>query len=255
MTALIIDDEKQSHEALLRLTAGEHDVQVLGQGYSVGEGLSLVQTLQPELVFLDVEMPDGTGFDLLEKLGKPSFQVVFITAYNKYAEAAFRFGALDFLTKPVQRELLQESLERMRNKQAERYTLEQLYIALETFHQAHQRKLPLRIAIPTSRGLEMIPVSDILYLEADWNYTYFHFMRGGVKLKLHASQSLKNYESALESYPDFLKVHRSYVVNLLQVDRFNRSDSALELSDGSVVPVARGSREELEERLRGGMSG
>lgn len=140
----------------------------------------------------------------------------------------------------------------MRHKQAERYTLEQLQIALETFHQAQQRKLPKRIAIPTSRGLEMIPVSDILYLEADWNYTYFYFMRGGAKQKLHASQSLKNYESALENYTDFLKVHRSYIVNLLQVDRFNRSDSALELCDGSVVPVARGSREEAEVRLRGG---
>lgn len=209
----------------------------------------MVQAYHPELVFLDVEMADGTGFDLLKQLGTPSFQVVFITAHNKYAEAAFRFGALDFLTKPVQRELLQEALERMRQRKAERYTLEQLHIALETFHQGHQRKLPQRIAVPTSKGLEMIPVSDILYLEADWNYTYFHFMRGGVKQKLHASQNLKYYESALEHYSDFLKVHRSYIINLLQVDRFIRSDSTLELRDGSEVPVARGSKEEVEKRL------
>jgi two-component system LytT family response regulator len=249
MTALIIDDEKQSHEALLRLTAGEADVQVLGQGYSVQEGLDLLARLRPELVFLDVEMPDGTGFDLLEKIGSPAFQVVFITAFNKYAETAFRFGALDFLTKPVQRELLNETLERMRQRQAERYTLEQLQIALETFRQAQWRKLPQRIAIPTSKGLEMITVSDIFYLEAALNYTDFHFMRGGVKQKLNASQNLKQYETALDGYQDFMKVHRSYIVNLMQVDRFIRSDSALEMRDGSLVPVARGSREELEERL------
>lgn len=252
MRAIIVDDEKQSHEALIRLLepAGP-DVEIVGQGYSVAEGLALTARHRPELVFLDVEMPDGTGFDLLEKIGHPAFHVVFITAYNRYAETAFRFGALDFLTKPLDVALLGQALERVRRRESERYTLEQLQIALETFQQGREKKLPRRIAISTSRGLDMITVSDILYLSAEHNYTDFHYLLADKKQRLTASLHLKTYEEHFEPYPEFMKVHRSYIVNLMQVDRYAKSDSALVLRDGALVPVARLNREAVEARLEG----
>jgi len=252
MRTIIVDDEKQTHEAIARLLQPANmDVEIVGNGYSVADGLALAKRYQPDLVFLDVEMPDGTGFDLLEKMGKPAFHVVFITAYNKYAETAFRFGALDFLTKPLDSELFSAALDRVRKRQSEQYTLEQLQIALETFHQAREKKLPKRIAISSSKGLEMITVEDILYLEADLNYTDFHYLHSGKKGKLTASLNLKVYEQHFEPYPEFMKVHRSYIVNLMMVERYLKGESALVMRGGGMVGVARGCREGVEERLGG----
>ncbi len=250
MRTLIIDDEKQSHEALARLLApSQGDVEIVGNAYCVADGLKLAQQCQPELVFLDVEMPDGTGFELLERMGNPAFHVVFITAYNKYAETAFRFGALDFLTKPLNAELLNETLDRFRKRQAEKYTLEQLQIALETFHQGKSKKMPQRLAVSSSKGLEMMTVSDILYLNADLNYTDFYFLNLGKRQKVTASLNLKVYEEHFEPYPEFMRVHRSHIVNLMMVDRYLKAESALVMRDGEMVPVARGYRDVLEDRL------
>jgi len=252
MRTLIIDDEKQTHEALGRLLEPVHrDVQIVGNGYSVADGLRLTAALQPELVFLDVEMPDGTGFDLLEKAGRPAYHVVFITAFNKYAEAAFRFGALDFLTKPLDALLLNEALERVRQRRHELLTIEQLQIALETFRRAPEKKLPQRMAISTSKGLEMITVADILYLDAQLNYTDFHCQVSGKKNKITASLNLKVYENHFEAYPEFMKVHRSHIVNLMMVDRYLKGDNALVMRDGARVPVSRSNGVVVEERLVG----
>jgi two-component system, LytTR family, response regulator len=252
MRTIIIDDEKQTHEAIARLLVpANKDVHIVGNGYSVAEGLVLAHQHHPDLVLLDVEMPDGTGFDLLEKIGKPAFHVVFITAYNKYAETAFRFGALDFLTKPLDADLLDAALDRVRKRQSEQYTLEQLQIALETFHQAKDKKLPKRIAISSSKGLEMMTVEDILYMEADLNYTDFHYLHLGKKNKVTASLNLKVYEQHFEPYPEFMKVHRSHIVNLMMVDRYLKGDNALVMRDGGVVAVARGFKEGVEGRLGG----
>lgn len=250
MRTIIIDDEKQTHEAIARLlNPSQMDVEIVGNGYSVAEGLSLAQRCKPELVFLDVEMPDGTGFELLERMGSPAFHVVFITAYNKYAERAFRFGALDFLTKPFSQELLFETLDRVRKRQSERYTLEQLKIALETFQEGQNQKLPKRIVVSTSKGLELMTVADILYLNAELNYTDFLYWKLGQKQKLTASLNLKTYEEHFQSYPEFMKVHRSHIVNLMMVDRYLKADNVLVMRDGFQIPVARAHKDDLENRL------
>lgn len=250
MRTLIIDDEKQTHDAIRQLLQPDHtDVEIIGDGYSVAQGLALASSLQPDLVFLDVELPDGFGFNLLEKMGRPAFHVVFITAFNKYAETAFRFGALDFLTKPLSRELLKEALDRVRQRRSELFTMEQLQIALETFHNAPEKKLPQRIAISTSKGLEMITVADILYLDAQMNYTDFYCQVSGKKSKITASLNLKAYETHFEPYTAFMKVHRSHIVNLMMVDRYLKSDNALVMRDNASIPVSKLHRDELEKRL------
>lgn len=251
MKAIIVDDEKQSHDALSHLLQPlQNDVEILAHGYSVKEGLDLTATYKPDLVFLDVEMPDGTGFDLLEKLGKPAFYVVFVTAYNKYAETAFRFGALDFLTKPIQSDLFAETMERAMQRFQEKFTIEQLQIALETFYNAKEKKLPERIAISTSKGLELMPVDHILHLNAEMNYTDFFYMGLGKTRKLTASLPLKTYELHFEPYESFMKVHRSHIANLMMVDQYLKGDQCLVMRDGSRVPVAKTYKDELERRLR-----
>ncbi len=239
MKAIIIDDEKQSHDALTHLLQPlKSDVDILAHGYSVKDGVDLTAAHKPDLVFLDVEMPDGTGFDLLEKLGKPAFYVVFITAYNKYAETAFRFGALDFLTKPIQSDLFAETMERAMQRFQEKFTIEQLQIALETFYSAKEKKLPERIAI------------QILHLIAEMNYTDFFYLSLGKTRKLTASLPLKTYELHFEPYESFMKVHRSHIVNLMMVDQYLKGDQCLVMRDGSRVPVAKPYKDELEQRLR-----
>ncbi len=250
MNVLIIDDETHSHEALTRLLVPAHqEVQVLAHAYNVEEGVNLARAHHPDLVFLDVEMPDGTGFDLLERIGKPSFYVIFITAHNKHAETAFRFGALDFLTKPIEPGLLGEAVSRAKERLNERFTMEQLRIALEAFYNAKEKKLPERIAIHTSKGMQLLPVEDILYLEADANYTDFHYVSLGKKRVLTASLNLKVYDEHFEPYATFMKVHRSYIVNLRMVDQYLKGDQVLVLRDGTQVGVSKTFKEEVEERL------
>ncbi len=251
MNVLIIDDEPRSHETLKTLLAPSYqDVNIVAQGYNVEEGLTLAKAYQPDLVFLDVEMPDGTGFELLQRLGQPAFYVVFITAYNKYAETAFRFGALDFLTKPIESGLLAETMERARARMHEKFTLTQLQVALETFYQAKEQKLPERIIIHTSKGLELVPVEQILFLDAEANYTDFHYLSLSKKKTVTASFNLKVYEAHLTPYPSFMKVHRSSIINLKMVEQYLKGEHSVVLRDGSQVPVAKSYRDELEGRLR-----
>jgi two-component system, LytTR family, response regulator len=249
MKAIIIDDELQSHEVLKKLLEKGHpDVQVVASGYNVAEGLHLIQTHRPELVFLDIEMPGGTGFDLLEQVGHPDFYVVFITAHNQYAVAAIRSGALDYLLKPVSSESLNQAMSRVHAKHRENLSIEQWRVAFEAFQLASQQKLPTRMTLSTQEGIHYIPVDEILRFEADGNQTEV-FTRSSKK-RLIASVNIGEYVEQFEPYVSFMKVHRSHLVNLLFIDKYVRSDGGyLVMADGAQVPVSRGYRDLLLERL------
>lgn len=249
MRTIIIDDDKSSHDALiLRLSPAHPDVKVLGSAFSVLEGLELVRQLQPELVFLDVELPDGTGFDLLEKIGKPAFYVVFITAYNKYAEMAFRFGALDFLTKPLDSTHLSETLGRVRERYQEKYTIEQLQAALDAFDRGIEKKPPNRICIPTNAGYSLVPLDNIIHLVAGRNYTDFHILNRSKPLV--SAYNIGTHEKDFEHHPAFMRVHRSHIANLLLADEYVKKDGGyLLMRDGYQVPVSEKCKDELLARL------
>jgi two-component system, LytTR family, response regulator len=250
MRIIIIDDEQQSHDSLRHhLGQSGSGVEVVASGYSVQQGMELLRQHKPDLIFLDVELPDGTGFQLLEKMGKPSCYVVFITAHNRYAETAFRFGALDFLTKPIDPDLLEETLVKAKERYEQKFTIEQLQIALETFYNAQEKKLPQRIAVSTNKGLELLRVEEIAYLEAQQNYTDFHLLTQGKKRSVMASLTLKTYEQHLEQYDEFLKIHRSHIINLLMVDQYIKGEHCVVLRDGSQVAVAKGFKDILEQKL------
>ena len=249
MKAIIVDDEQQSHEVLKTLLEQSHpDIEITASGYSVEEGLRLAAAQQPDLVFLDVEMPDGTGFDLLEKTGEPDFHVIFITAHNKYAQDAIRFGALFFLLKPIDSELLGQALVKVRQKQAEKATIEQWRLAYEAFQQFQQQQLPKRMTVSTMEGIHFVPVNDIIRFKADGNTTDIHI--NGRKKRLIASVNLGEYVHQFEAYPNFMRVHRSHLVNLDFVAMYSRADGGyLVMKDGSEVGVSRKFREELLRRL------
>jgi two-component system LytT family response regulator len=250
MTALIVDDEPDSHVALKGLLRLYHpDIQVLASYYDIAHGLAGIREHQPELLLLDIELPDGLGFDLLKQLGKPSCWVVFITAHGHYARSAIRFGAIDFLTKPVTAEELGIALSRVREQQLERITIQrQIEILQEALRNQSHNQLPSLLAIHTQKGILYRRVADIIRLKADTNYTDFFFSTEPHKVK--ASVNLGEYEDQFLPYRSFMRVHRSHLVNLTFVESYVHEGGHLELKNGDRVIVSRSRREELFQRLK-----
>ena len=249
MRAIIVDDEQQSHEVLKNLLSKGHpDIKVAASGYGVQEGLKLIASHEPDLVFLDVEMPDGTGFDLLKKIGKPDFHVIFITAHHEYAQNAIRFGALYYLLKPLDPELLVAALAKVREKQEEKNNIEQWRLAYLAFQQFMKNKLPDTMTVSTMEGVYFIPVKDIIHFKADGNTTDIHIE--GWPKPMIASVNIGEYVKQFEPYPNFMRVHRSHLVNLDYKSMLVRTDGGyLVMKDGAEVPVSRQFKDELLKRL------
>lgn len=250
LKALIIDDEKDSHLVLHRLLKNhQQQIGVLASGYCIADGYRLLQEYQPDLIFLDIEMPDGLGFDLLKKIEEPDFDIIFITAHNKYAVTAIKFGALDYLLKPIKRKELKEAIERViKRREKERVSKEQILTALEAFQRFQSRTLPTRIGISTAEGILYKKVEEIIRLEAKQNYTEFSLSSDTKKVL--ASGNLKEYEKQFEYYPEFMRVHRSHLVNLKFVDKYVKSEGGyLVMQDGAEVNVSNQNKEELLDRM------
>lgn len=250
MRVIIIDDEQQSHKALTtQLKINHPDIQIIAQAYNVEEGYQAISRTSPNLLFLDIEMPDGTGFDLLKRFDKIDFQVIFITAHNQYAQQAIRFGALDYLLKPIIREELAVAINRAKEKLREKISMDQLQLMMETFQLLQQKKLPTRIAISTSEGIIYKQVKDIIRLEAKQNYTEFTFV--DTSKTLLASVNLGEYEEQFAPYEEFMRVHRSHLVNLRFVERFVKiGGNSLQLLNGNNISVSRIYKDKLLKILQ-----
>lgn len=250
MDTIIIDDEKDSHEVLKDMLSKSHpDFRVVASGFSVKEGLNLIRKFSPNLIFLDIEMPDGTGFDLLKQLGEqPNLQVIFVTAHKHYALTAIRFGALHYILKPIDSDFLDEALQKARRKQQEKISQQQLQILWETLENLQDRKLPTRIGISTQEGIIYKTVKDIIRLEAQQNYT--EFIIDHTSKKILAAINLGEYEEQFKPYAEFMRVHRSHMVNLAYVDKFVKSEGGyLVMQDGAKISVSRLYKDALLNRL------
>ncbi len=248
MKAIIIDDEPKSRLMLTSILAEHHpEIEVIAQGSNVQEGYQLLRTYQPDIVFLDIEMPDGKGFDVLEKLEQTDFQVIFITAHNEYAITAIRFGALDYLLKPVVPAELTQALARASHELKNKITYDQIQVLLETIQNLEMRKLPSRIAISTSSGIIYKKMERIFRLKAAQNYTEIYIYNEPKKIL--AAHNLGEYVEQFEQYPDFMQVHRSELVNLNYIEKFIRAESILVMKDLSEVRVSRRFKDALLERM------
>lgn len=233
MNVIIIDDESAVRNTLTALLRdGYPDLKILAQAGSVEEGLEAIGRHQPDLVFLDVEMPDGTGFDLLKKIQDVNFRVVFITGHQKYALDAIKVSALDYLLKPVDDSELQLAIEKARvivNKEEESLKLQALIENLQ------DRKILKRIILRTAAALQLISVSEIIRAEADSNYTNF-YLSGNRHIIV--SRTIKEFESML-SGSGIIRVHQSHLVNIIHIDRFMKHDGGyLLLREGTKIPVS-----------------
>ena len=205
---------------------------MLATASSVSEGKQLLQQIKPNVVFLDVELGDGTGMDLLQSLSEIQFSVIFITAFNKYAVDAFTFSAIDFLLKPFDVEAIERSVQRAENAQERAIQLEQLNVLIE---HSTPNQMGKRLVLRDAQAVHYTLVSNILYCEAKGAYTNIVLEK---QAPITVSKHLKEYEMLLNPF-QFVRVHNSFLVNPEHVVRYEKKDGGfLVLSNGTIVPVS-----------------
>lgn len=240
LTAVIVDDEEDSVN-LLRIQLQKYCPQI-GEVFSFNSPLKALQEielLKPDLVFLDIEMPELNGFQFLEKLMPLTFSVVFITAYNEFAIKAFRFSALDYLVKPIYVEDLIEAVKKATNvsKPSEGQ--------LDLFQRQMQLEKVNKIAVSSLSGIVFINLDDILYVEASSNYSILVLVDGE---KVIVSKTLKDVQEILENR-HFFRIHRQWIINLNKVKYFNKNDCLLTMENNKQLQVARIQKDKLIERF------
>lgn len=241
--AVIVDDEPYSCEVLgMLLQKYCPEVSVEAICYSPEVAFRVLSSANVQLLFLDVEMPHLNGFQLLEKLPRINFEIIFTTSYDQYAIKAFRCSALDYLLKPVDREELQSAVKKALAR-LQSPMPQQFEILLQKINSSGTVS---RIALPTMEGLQLVPMESIICCLSSSNYTIFHLKD---KQKLTVSRTLKEIEEMLEDH-HFLRVHHSHLVNVNEIRKYIRGEGGqLVMSDGSTVDVSRSKKEILLKKL------
>ncbi len=240
LKVVIIDDEDHIRDSLVKLLA-KHcpQVTVTGTAFSVTTGIKAIQDLHPDLILLDIQMNDGTGFDLLQSFSPVEFKVIFITAYDQYALQAFRFSAVDYLLKPVNPEQLIVAIDRAGLLIRDHFNMQMnaLYENLRSV--ARQDK---KIILKTTEQIHLLDLKSIVSCESDSCYTTVHTMEGE---HIMIAKTLKEYEEMLTGC-GFYRVHKSYLINLAHVKRFDKQDGGyIVLTNDLKIPVASRKREEM----------
>jgi len=239
--AILIDDEVHCLKTLgMLLKEYCSNVQVLEQCNDAATGLKAIELHKPDLVFLDIEMPQMNGFEMLQRLPQINFAIIFTTGYDQYAIKAFHFSALDYLLKPIEAKELIDSVKKVE---------ELHYLPMPEQFEMLLKKIGgvnsgfNKIAVPTAEGFELIPANEVVYFEADSNYTHI-FLKD--KNKIIACRTLKKIEEQIQDYNCFVRVHNSYMVNLNEVVRYIRGEGGyLIMSDNSSVNVSRSRKDAL----------
>lgn len=229
MRSVIIDDEPGAREALKNLISVYcPEIEIIGEAGSIADGRALLAKTQVELVFLDVQMPDGTGFDLLAGLEKISFQVIFASAYDHFAITAFKFSAVDYLLKPIIIEDLKAAVKKIRL--SDKSSIDRIKTLID--NQGAIKK----IALPSMEEVNFVKVEDIIRCESDNNYTRF-FLTGNQQILV--SKTLKEYEDLLEPL-GFFRSHKSSLINLRYIKKYIKGEGGtIVMEDGSIVELSR----------------
>ena len=240
MRVLIIDDEEKIRALLKKKVESLLDSAiVVGEAGSVDEGISKIKELQPEIVFLDINLTDGSGFDILESFPKPDFEVIFITAYDQYAIEAFRFSAIDYLLKPVENDRLIEAYQKAQKERISKTALQKWSVLKENMKEG-----PKKLFLHTTEGVEFIDISKIIRIEADRRYSKIVMEAGS---QLLASKNLKEFEDLL-GQKAFMRIHNSHIINLNFVVRLKTKVFKVELSNKEEIEISRRKKDEFLQR-------
>lgn len=243
LRTVIIDDESTARSTLRGMLEQFCDgVEIVGEAESVKTGVHAILSHNPDLLFLDIQMLDGTGFDLLEMLPEINFTVIFVTAHDQFALRAFDFSASGYLLKPVDLSVLQKTVLAIQNNQNRNQEAQLLSDLLKSRDQERFRK----IILPTQEGLQIVPLSEILRCEGDNSYTTFHLIEGK---KIIVSKTLKVYSELLADH-GFCRIFVSHLVNLEHVTlvKSGRGGEAV-MADGINLPIARNRRKDFINQL------
>jgi two-component system LytT family response regulator len=244
LTACIIDDEANSREVLeLMLKENHPDISITGTASNISEGLEIIKQHHPDIIFLDIEMPGGSGFDLVKQLQDPLPEIIFCTAYGHYAIKAIECSALAYLMKPVSAQKLHDALQKAKMKSNPLQRSLQMNVLEE---QLNKTKEPTRFLINTVEEIKVIKIEDVVCCIAESNYTKIHLADGS---KIIASKTLKEFETILNR-SNFFRIHHSYLINLNFIKRINKTDGCtVELTDNIRLDVARSRKDELIEKI------
>ena len=249
ITALLIDDDSNLRNGMKSLLARyAPEIRIIGEADSVETGVALLLQNPPQVVFLDIHLGDGSGFDLLEEVnqrGKLNSQIVFITAHEQYAIKAFRFSALDFLLKPVDPEELQKVMEKLQQVIDKNDSVAHIDLLLENIRKKVDNFK--RIALSNSDGIHLFEVSDIIRCESEDNYTKFYIKNSKPIL---ISKTLKEYEELLTEH-GFERIHQSHLINLAYLKSYIKKDGGyVIMADNANLPISQRKKERLQELLK-----
>ncbi|HEY0679942.1 MAG TPA: LytTR family DNA-binding domain-containing protein [Chitinophagaceae bacterium] len=243
--AMIVDDKTAAIE-LLRWQIKEHcpEITSVASATSVAEALPLIANFEPDILFLDIQLPQETGFDLLARVKKWDFEVIFTTAFNEYAIQAIRFSALDYLLKPINGNDLKKAVERYKAKKEFAPGGEELYRNfIRNITQDHTK--PLKLALPGINGIEYVLLEEIIRLQAERNYTRLYFVKAKSFL---SSKTLGDYEKILRD-SGFMRVHRSHLINPIHIAGYEKQ-GMVKLKDGCEIEVSRRKKESVLNLFR-----
>ena len=238
LNAIIIDDEINARENL-RFLLNEFckNVTIVSESKNVDEAVIQIKEHQPQLIFLDIEMPQKNGFQLLEAFDTINFQIIFVTAYDQYAIKAFEFAALDYLLKPIDIERLKKAVKKASTIAIKNLTFDKLELLKSN------RKKVKKIAIPYKSDYVILDLTNILCIEADRMYSIIHTKDDK---KYMASKKLSYYEDLLCKETDFIRTHRSWIVNTNEIEFYSKKDKNIQLKNNFKVSVSKSYKETLE---------
>ena len=245
MKAIIVEDELNVREGFIKMISTFcPEVELVGIADSVLNATSLIQSLNFDVLFLDINLPDGSGFDLLNSLENIDFKVIFVTAYDQYAIPAFKLSAVDYLLKPVSPDLLQNAVNKVKTSllQSEQSSLKNLKTNLSKGIDQENK-----IVLKDADNIYLIELNQIIYCTADGSYTNFILKD---QKKIVTSTNLKEYEGMLEIY-NFIRCHHSYLVNLNHVVALRKQDGGfIETTDGALLPISSRKKAIIMEKIK-----
>lgn len=246
LKALIIDDEKHCRRILdWAIQKNCPEIEIAAQCHSGTSALEAIEAHRPDLIFLDIEMRDMSGFEMLERVPKINFEIIFTTAYDQFALDAFKVSAADYLLKPIDEKDLIKAVGKVKKRREENQSTSQIEFLLQHIRKNLEEEEDT-IALPSSTGLEFVEIEKIIYCQSDSNYTHLH-LKG--EKDMIVSRTLKDVEDLLPE-GKFFRVHHSYTVNLKHIRRYLKADGGyLVMSNGDKVKVARSKKELLLEKF------
>ena len=241
---LIIDDENRTRDLIAKMIDSfGFDVETIPEGESVQSGIKAIETHSPDIVFIDIQMPDGTGFDVIRSIENKKFEVIFITAHEEFAIKAIKFSALDYLLKPVDTSELKAALEKALAVIEENNNGYSQFDALQKNIIPNEKR---RLVLKTQQSVHVVELDQIIRCEADRNYTSFFLLDDK---KILVSKTLKEYEMLLSGY-NFLRVQQSHLINISYVDRYDKKNGgAVVMKNGAEVPLSPAKRELFFKKL------